>query len=76
VTEPDTVRGAVLAESGPESDLEAMGVFDAIYALRATRVYEDREIHPDLLGRVLDAGTRACSSGNTQPWDFVVVTEP
>jgi nitroreductase len=27
------------------------------------------------LDRILEAGTRACSSGNTQPWEFVVVTD-
>jgi nitroreductase len=52
-----------------------MDVFDAVYGLRATRVYEDRPIPADLLARVLEAGTRACSSGNTQPWEFVVVND-
>jgi len=55
--------------------MTAMDVFDAIDGLRATRVYEDRPLPPDLLARILDAATRACSSGNTQPWDFVVVND-
>jgi nitroreductase len=53
-----------------------MTVFDAIYSLRATRVYEDRPVPPEVLDQILQAGTMACSSGNTQPWEFVVVTDP
>jgi nitroreductase len=52
-----------------------MSLFDAIDGLRATRVYEDRAIPPDVLAQILTAATRACSAGNTQPWDFVVVTD-
>jgi nitroreductase len=52
-----------------------MPVFDAIFGLRATRVYEDRSLPAALLARILEAATRACSSGNTQPWEFVVVTD-
>jgi nitroreductase len=52
-----------------------MGVFETIDGLRATRVYEDRAVPHDVLTRILTAATRACSSGNTQPWEFVVVTE-
>ncbi|MFL6244184.1 MAG: nitroreductase family protein, partial [Acidimicrobiia bacterium] len=52
-----------------------MPVFDAIFGLRATRVYEDRPLPAESLARILEAGTRACSSGNTQPWEFVVVTD-
>jgi len=52
-----------------------LDVFDAIYGLRATRVYDDRPIPPDVLTRILEAGTRACSSGNTQPWELVVVVD-
>ncbi len=52
-----------------------MEVFEAISGLRATRIYEDRPVPRELLDRILTAATRACSSGNTQPWEFVVVTD-
>jgi nitroreductase len=52
-----------------------MDLFDAINGLRATRVYEDRPIPDDVLAQILTATTRACSSGNTQPWEFVLVTD-
>jgi nitroreductase len=53
-----------------------MRVFEAIYSLRATRIYHDREVPAEVLDQILQAGTMACSSGNTQPWEFVVVTDP
>jgi nitroreductase len=53
-----------------------MSVFDAIYGLRATRIFEDREVPKPILDHVLEAATMACSSGNTQPWEFIVVTDP
>jgi nitroreductase len=52
-----------------------MTLFEAIDGLRATRIYEDRPIPADVLDRILKAATRACSAGNTQPWEFVVVTD-
>ena len=50
-------------------------MFDAIYGLRATRIYDDRPIPDDVLDADPQAATMACSSGNTQPWEFVVVTD-
>jgi nitroreductase len=52
-----------------------LDLFDAIYGLRATRVFEDRPVPTDVLTRILEAATRACSSGNTQPWELVVVVD-
>lgn len=48
---------------------------DAIRARRNVRDYEDREIPPDDLERILEAARRTPSSMNRQRWDFVVVTE-
>ena len=50
-------------------------LFDAIYGLRATRRYQDRPVDPADLDQILQAATMASSSGNTQPWDFVVVRD-
>jgi len=59
------------------ADLEGaeMGVFEAIRGPRTVRRYHDRPVPPAVLDRILRAATMACSSGNTQPWDFVVVTD-
>jgi len=55
--------------------LESMSVRDAIFGLRATRIFRDESIPQELLDEVLEAATMACSSGNTQPWEFIVVTD-
>ncbi len=51
-------------------------VFDAIHSLRAVREYLPDPVPDDALARILRAGTMACSSGNTQPWEFLVLTDP
>jgi nitroreductase len=52
-----------------------METWDAIMSRRDVRRYEGRPIPPDHLDRILEAGRRAPSSRNWQPWDFVVVTD-
>jgi nitroreductase len=52
-----------------------MDVWTAIITQRAVRDFSDRPIPDDALERILEAGRRAPSSKNTQPWEFVVVTE-
>jgi nitroreductase len=53
-----------------------MTVFEAIYSLRATRIYRDEPLPADVVDQILQAATMACSSGNTQPWEFLAVTDP
>ena len=57
------------------SGLDSMTVRDAIFGLRATRIFRDEPIPEPILHEVLEAATMACSSGNTQPWEFVVVRD-
>ena len=52
-----------------------VGVFDAIFTARATRIYKPAPLPEDVLAKILRAATFASSSGNTQPWDFVVVID-
>jgi nitroreductase len=52
-----------------------METWDAIRARRNVRVYTDQPIPGPHLDRILEAGRRSPSSQNTQPWDFVVVTD-
>jgi nitroreductase len=55
--------------------LKTVDVLEAIYGMRATRIYHDKPIPEYELTRILQAATRACSAGNTQPWEFVLVTD-
>ena len=52
-----------------------MDTWDTIRARRNVRQYTDRSIADEDLERILDAGRRAPSAGNWQPWNFVVVTD-
>ena len=53
-----------------------METWDAIRARRDVRAFAGRPIAGDDLDRILEAGRRAPSARNGQPWDFVAVTEP
>ncbi len=52
-----------------------METWEAIRSRRDVRSFADRPIPRDHLDEILEAGRRAPSSQNWQPWDFVVVTE-
>jgi nitroreductase len=52
-----------------------MQTWDAIRARRNVREFSERPIDDADLDRILEAGRRAPSSKNWQPWDFVVVSE-
>jgi nitroreductase len=52
-----------------------METWDAITSRRNVRQFEGRPLQEPELTRILEAGRRAPSSQNWQPWDFIVVTE-
>ncbi len=52
-----------------------METWDAIRARRNVRQYDGRPLARADLERILEAGRRAPSSTNWQPWHFVVVTD-
>ena len=52
-----------------------METWDAIRARRNVREFDERPLPGEDLERILEAGRRAPSSRNWQPWDFVLVTE-
>jgi nitroreductase len=52
-----------------------MNVDEAIRTKRAIRVFQDRPVPDDVVSAILNAGRRAQSSKNSQPWHFIVVRE-
>jgi nitroreductase len=52
-----------------------METWDAIASRRDVRQFEDRVVDRETLVRILEAGRRAPSGRNWQPWDFVVVED-
>jgi nitroreductase len=49
--------------------------WDAICSRRNVRDFAERQIDEAALDRILEAGRRAPSSRNWQPWAFIVVTD-
>jgi nitroreductase len=50
-------------------------LWQAIYTQRAIRYWQDRPVPRELLERVVEAGSKAPSGSNLQPWVFVVVDD-
>ncbi|QNI05649.1 nitroreductase [Mycobacterium kubicae] len=53
----------------------AMETWDAIRARRNVRQYTTQPVSEEDLNRIAEAGWRAPSAKNRQPWDFVIVTD-
>lgn len=53
-----------------------MEVIEAIQSKRSVRSFSDQEVSEALVRQILDAGRRAQSSRNSQPWTFIVVRQP
>lgn len=52
-----------------------MDVLEAIRTKRAVRQYRDEPLPESVVRAILNAGRRAQSSRNTQPWEFVAIRE-
>ena len=53
-----------------------MQTLEAIRKRRSVRRYTGGEISREALLTIVDAGRRAASGHNKQPWDFLIVTDP
>jgi 5,6-dimethylbenzimidazole synthase len=61
---------------GEFSEQDKRAVYEAMALRRDVRHFRsDREIHPDVLTRILTAAHHAPSVGLSQPWGFVVVRD-
>lgn len=58
----------------PEEDVH--GLYAAIDARRDVRRYRPDAIPPEIVRRILEAAHSAPSVGHSQPWRFVLVTDP
>ncbi len=50
-------------------------LWEAIYTQRAIRRWKDEPVPEDLIWKVIEAGTKAPSGSNLQPWRFVVIQD-
>lgn len=61
--------------SSTEQQVGGLSVAAAIRAKRAVRAYRDEPVPEPVIRAILDAGRRAQSSKNDQPWTFLLVSE-
>jgi nitroreductase len=54
---------------------ETMNVSEAIRLKRAVRNFQDKPLTEDVIRAILNAGRRAQSSKNTQPWHFIAIQD-
>jgi nitroreductase len=52
-----------------------MQTWEAITSRRNVRSFTEQPVRAEDLDQILEAGRRAPSSRNTQPWDFILVTD-
>ena len=50
-----------------------MELFDSIQGRKSIRRFKQTPVHDEDIKKILDAGRRAPSANNTQPWSFIVV---
>jgi nitroreductase len=56
-------------------DTEELSVFDVIHKRRSVRSYTSTPVPEEHITKILDAARMAPTSGNQQPWKFLVVRE-
>lgn len=52
------------------------GLFETMFSLRSMRRLKPDSIPPEVLDKILTAGTQAPSGQNTQPWAFLAIQDP
>ena len=52
-----------------------MEVLEAIRTRRSIRQFKQEPVPPELIEKLLEAARWAPSSANTQPWEFIVITD-
>lgn len=50
-----------------------MDVLEAIKGRRSIRAFQNRDIPPKIVEKLIEAACWAPSAGNIQPWDFIIV---
>src|SRR5829696_910206 len=70
---PTTGETAATPALGAQDD--TVETWDALRARRNVRQFMEQPVSDEALDRILEAGRRAPSAGNWQPWDFVLVTD-
>ncbi|MGB1685737.1 MAG: nitroreductase family protein [Pseudomonadales bacterium] len=62
-------------ENTPHGKEPTDDLWQAIYSQRAIRYWQDKPVPRELLERVIEAGSKAPSGSNMQPWVFMVIDD-
>ena len=52
-----------------------MDVYEAIFSRRTVRDFQEKEIDPEVIKRILNAGLHAPSNNHLREWEFVIVND-
>ena len=56
--------------------MEEMDIFEAMYSLRSFTRFKPDPVPKEAIDKIIDAAIRAPNGGNTQPWEFIAITDP
>ena len=54
---------------------EEIGLFEALHTQRALRKLKPDDVPDELIGKLIEAATKAPSGGDGQPWKFLVIRD-
>ena len=55
--------------------MEEIGLFEAIHSQRQITRYRRDPVSKEDIDKIIEAATKAPSGGNTQPWEFIAITD-
>ena len=55
---------------------DQIGLFEAMSTQRQITRFKKDPVPREAIDKIIEAATKAPSGGNTQPWEFVVITDP
>ena len=55
---------------------DQIGLFEAMSTQRQITRFKKDPVPREAIDQIIEAATKAPSGGNTQPWEFVVITDP
>jgi nitroreductase len=70
-----SVRGVPGGQTSGAQEKDIMDALEAIRTRRSIRQYKKTRVKKELLEQILEAGMMAPSSGNGQPWQFLVLRD-
>ncbi len=52
-----------------------MDIFETIESRTVVKTYDKKDVPEELLAHIIMGGTYACSAGDIQPWEFIIVKD-